>query len=210
MHFLSQYKRLWYGIAALFLLIFIRMGYTHTYRFAFLFWNFFLALLPLYFSFKFRHTFTVGMKCCYACLWLMFFPNSAYLFTDIVHLTQSRHLLYWLDVMILFSAGIYGLVISMHSLKEMENWYGRFVSSRLKFCITSMLLLCCGYGIYLGRVERWNSWDVITQPYDLLQAVFHHARHPFQSRDAWYMTAVFATGLQIIYTLFSRRGRQLV
>ena len=206
MHFLKRYKALWYGISALFSLVIVRIGYTHTFRFAFLFWNFFLALLPLYFSFRFRNCGGTKSKWLFAGLWLMFFPNSAYLLTDIVHLSHGGHVLYWLDVMILFSAGMYGLVISMQSLKEMENWYGQFVSRRMKHCITAILLLTCGYGIYLGRIERWNSWDVVAQPYDLLQAIFHHARHPFQRREVWYMTLVFAVGLQIIYSLFGRRN----
>ena len=204
MSFLKQYKSLWPGIAALILLVVCRMGYTHSYRFAFLYWNFFLALLPLYFSHKVKHSLKPVATCAFAALWLLFFPNAAYLFTDIVHLKAGTRLMYWLDVIILFSSGIYGLVIAMYSLREMEAWYGQFVSARLKKGITCCLLLLCGYGIYLGRVERWNSWDILAQPGDLFQAMHFHARHPFRSRVAWYMTSVFAAGLQIIYSLFSR------
>ena len=206
MGFLKQYKQLWPGIAALFLLVICRMAYTHTFRFAFLFWNFFLALLPLYFSHRVTGTSKPAANWTFALLWLLFFPNAAYLFTDIVHLRSGTHLLYWVDVVILFSSGIYGLVISMQSLREMEDWYGQFMSVKLKTGITCCLLLLCGYGIYLGRVERWNSWNVLTQPGDLFQAIRFHARHPFRSREVWYMTGVFAIGLQIIYSLFRRMG----
>ncbi len=204
MTFFRKNKKLLYCIAVLLLLIAARIAYTHTLRFSFLFWNIFLALLPLYFSHQVSTASKPYLACISALLWLLFFPNAAYLFTDIVHLQQSTHLIFWVDMVILYLAGIYGIYIGMLSLKKMESWYGKFLSLRGKTMVTLLLLLLCGYGIYLGRVERWNSWDVVAQPEDLLRAMFHHSRHPVHNREVWEMTFLFGGVLALLYQLFGR------
>ena len=202
MYFFQKNQSLFCGIAALLLMVAGGMAYAHTMRFAFLFWNIFLAILPLYFSHKVSVSAKSYQQWLLAITWLLFFPNAAYLFTDIVHLHQSGQLLYWVDLMIIYLAGIYGIYISMRSLREMESWYGRFLSFRAKTIVTTALLLLCGYGIYLGRIERWNSWDVLTQPDNLLHALFCHSRHPFRNRAVWEMSGVFGIGMCLLYRLF--------
>jgi uncharacterized membrane protein len=203
MSFFQKYRSVWYSIAFLCVLIAGRMIYTHTLQFSFLFWNLFLAIVPLYLSYRI-HKGQKALGCTVtAFTWLLFFPNAAHLLTDIVHLRQSTHLIYWLDMIILYLAGIYGLFISMYSLREMEDWYGRYMPLNAKRLATFAILLLSGYGIYLGRVERWNSWDVVAQPIDLFTAMFHHSRHPFRNREVWAMSTVFGTGLLLLYYFFS-------
>lgn len=207
MTFFYRYRNIWYGLTVLFILLIGRMCWMRSLFMAFLFWNVFLAVIPLYLSYRVQLAATKWKAGLLAALWLLFFPNSAYLFTDIIHLHHTHHLIYWLDLVILFLGGLYGVVIGILSLKNMEQWYGRLVTPRLKTAITFALFLLCGYGIYLGRVERWNSWDVIAQPYDLLSAMCYHTRHPFRSREVWGMTLVFAASMQMVYMLFTGRKR---
>jgi uncharacterized membrane protein len=204
MNFFQKHKSIWYGMLLLGMLMTGRMVFTHSLHFAFLFWNLFLAVIPLYLSHYIMNASKPFSSWLAAVVWLLFFPNAAYLLTDIVHLKKSIHLMYWLDMVILYLAGIYGLFISMYSLREMENWYGRFVSSRAKYLITFAILLLSGYGIYLGRVERWNSWDVIAQPMSLMTTLFDHSRHPFRNREVWLMSGIFGIGLSMLYLLFNR------
>lgn len=203
MSFFQKHKNIWYSITLLITLIAGRMVFTHSLHFAFLFWNLLLAVVPLYLSHRTLKSSKPLVAWLSAMAWLLFFPNAAYLLTDIVHLKASAHLIYWLDMVILYLAGIYGLFISMYSLKEMESWYGGFVSAKAKHIITFAVLLLSGYGIYLGRVERWNSWDVITQPMNLLTTMFHHSRHPFRNREVWMMSGVFGVGLLLLYYFFA-------
>lgn len=174
-------------------------------HFAFLFWNIFLAVLPLYFSFKVRQHSGKRIVYGFALPWLLFFPNAAYLFTDIVHLGSREDMTYWLDVMILFLAGIYGIAIGLLSLSNVERWYSRLVSLPMRIMITGALFLLCGYGIYLGRVERWNSWDILAQPSGLFEAMARHSRHPFRNRDVWAISSLFGAGLYLLYLLLHRR-----
>jgi uncharacterized membrane protein len=56
-----------------------------------------------------------------------------------------------------------------------------------------------GFGIYLGRELRWNSWDILTNPFDLMLNILNIAVHPAQHLKAWGMTGVFALFLLLAY-----------
>src|SRR5690606_11538026 len=87
---MRQYRPLILGLALLFTLLATRMIWHGSFRFAFLVWNVFLAILPLAFARAAVHTRRPFRRWAYAALWLLFFPNSAYLLTDIVHLRHGQ------------------------------------------------------------------------------------------------------------------------
>jgi len=55
-----------------------------------------------------------------------------------------------------------------------------------------------GFGIYLGRFERWNSWDLLTHPGGLLADALRHLTNP----TAVQLTAVFTLMLTLVYHTF--------
>ena len=61
------------------------------------------------------------------------------------------------------------------------------------------LMILCGYGIYLGRYLRWNSWDIITDPISLAQDMLHHVIHPIRNFYIWGLSIVFAVWMLILY-----------
>ena len=131
MSFLESYKHIWSGLGVLMILIIVRVAYTGNPTLLFLVWNVFLAILPLYFSHKLLESTKPWVTTVLLFLWLPFFPNATYLFTDIKHLHDNPGLLYWLDMVILFMTGIYGIAIGLLSLSQVESWYGRYISSPL-------------------------------------------------------------------------------
>jgi uncharacterized membrane protein len=60
----------------------------------------------------------------------------------------------------------------------------------------------CGYGIYLGRFERWNSWNVLNRPRSLLEAVLGHLSEPMEYRWLVGTTAVFGVLVLLSYLAF--------
>jgi uncharacterized membrane protein len=202
-----QYRPIIYGLILLFVLLAIRMLWHGSLRFAFLIWNVFLAILPLVFAHCVTHCRRVGWKMVYAALWLLFFPNCAYLITDIAHLHVRDDAAFWLDLVLLFGGGLYGIVLGLHSLRIMEGWYGRVLPSRLTPIATIFILLLSGYGIYLGRVERWNSWDIVVNTGDLLSAIAYEMRHPFRCIEVWALSLIFAAALGLSYLAFNRSLR---
>ena len=66
--------------------------------------------------------------------------------------------------------------------------------------MVSAALVLSGVGVYLGRFERWNSWDVVSQPGPLLSDVAGRIAHP-DPRTAG-VTIVFTAFLALAYAVF--------
>lgn len=208
--FVKSYQPLLLFSVAIVMLIFMRICLTGTLHFGFLVWNIFLALLPLLFSHLAMNVKSKWLSATWVGAWLVFFPNSAYLLTDLVHLKMQSGRLFWLDLSILFVSGVYGLLLSIISLRIIEQWYSPFVPKQLIPVFTLVMLILCGYGIYLGRVERWNSWDIVTDPVELTKNIAHEVRHPFRFREAWAMSLLFGSILYMFYSLQRKLSIRIV
>ena len=55
------------------------------------------------------------------------------------------------------------------------------------------------FGIYLGRFQRWNSWDVVRDPLGLFSDVAHMVLHPFAHAHVVAFSAVLAAFLLTAY-----------
>jgi len=190
-------------------LILIYIFWQRDLTMLFLIWNLFLALLPLYFSKQVQ--LNRKFSWVWAGLWLLFFPNAAYLITDLVHLQMRKSPGFWLDAVILFSSGMFGIFSSLISLNRIETWYRRFIPGKWSPVLTLGLLLLTGYGIYLGRIERWNSWDIILDPFELLRSMAHEIRHPLHYLHTWVLSSIFSCILGLAYLMFrDYRKHQIV
>jgi len=71
------------------------------------------------------------------------------------------------------------------------------------------VLLLIGFGIYLGRVLRFNSWDVITDPFDLLKAIGYRIIYPWQYVRSWGVTVLFAVMIGVAYQQVKNLARNV-
>jgi len=60
-----------------------------------------------------------------------------------------------------------------------------------------MILFLSGFGIYLGRFLRWNSWDIISNPQLLANDNIHRIMHPLSHPRTWGVT--FGFGLLFLF-----------
>ncbi|MEM7015222.1 MAG: DUF1361 domain-containing protein, partial [Verrucomicrobiota bacterium] len=89
---------------------------------------------------------------------------------------------FWFDWIYLLSYAGAGLLIGLVSLRHvfvwLHSWLGRVWA---EVCLLVILGLT-GFGIYLGRFPRWNTWDIVAQPFafltDLADLVFNPLDHP--------------------------------
>ena len=65
------------------------------------------------------------------------------------------------------------------------------------------MLFLSGFGVYLGRYLRWNSWDVIRDPFGLLSDITDRFLNPLHNRFTWGMTLFMGLFLSIIYLSFN-------
>lgn len=204
MSFYKTYNWLMPSLAFNVVLIIGRVMYTGELTFAFLLWNVFLAVLPLYYTYRMQQETAPRVQWIYAALWLLFFPNAMYIVTDLFHLREREEIPLWYDLLLLLSAGLNGVVMGFVSLRSIERWlHGKLAARYIPFIIFALLLLC-GYGIYLGRYMRWNSWDIVVQPFALFMNIGYHIIHPFRNAEVWLLSLLFGIWMYVLYAFIRR------
>lgn len=96
-------------------------------------------------------------------IWLLFFPNSAYLIVDPV-----LHVEDFLDLVTYIPSVILGIMVVIYSLNEVDKILETNFNETTSSAILAAILYITSFGVYLGLVGRWNSWDLFTQPVALL------------------------------------------
>lgn len=156
-------------------MLLLRVKLTHSIYLLFLLWNLFLAAIPYSLStiiktdFRLRRSNLKNLGI--IIIWLLFIPNTFYLITDFVHLNPSNLYRYIFDFALLSSftiAGFYFGILSIHTIyKQIQFFYSNTIS---KIFLISISYLCA-FGIYIGRVLRFNSWDIICNPFSLIKSI---------------------------------------
>ncbi len=195
-------KNLVYAVAFSLLLLCIRVISLGSGLFLFLVWNFFLAAIPYAITCVLRFSVIRDSRLLFwlgFCIWLAFLPNAPYILTDLQHLTISTLQFIWFDVLLILSFAINGLLIGFASLRMMQELLLHRFSKKITNAIIHSALLLCGFGIYLGRIVRWNSWDVIQHPIDLLGDIATRILFPIAHIETWAFTMGFGGFLIICY-----------
>ena len=73
---------------------------------------------------------------------------------------------------------------------------------RAAICIGAASFLA-GFGIYLGRFLRWNSWDILTRPLQLAADITDRFLNPMSHPRTWAVTVLFGVTILLLHT-FSR------
>lgn len=153
----------------------IRVKLTTSIFLMFLIWNLFLAVIPFIITsyLKTRNLLENKIKNGLIILiWLLFLPNSFYILTDFVHLSLSNSYTFWYDLLLISSYSTLGFLLGIISLQDFEN----LITEKFKASICSFLVfvisILSGFGIYLGRILRYNSWDILKNPIDLFIDLF--------------------------------------
>lgn len=165
-------------------------------------WNLFLAAIPLFWSAAFRmasergHRLAQGLS---FLLWLLFLPNAPYILTDLIHLGPRPHVPLWFLLAMLLSCAGAGTLLGYLSLLEVHEVIEREFGRTAGWVVAIGSLGACGFGIYVGRFLRWNSWDALTHPLALLRSLAHQFIHPGAHPHPVPVTLVFGIGLVVGY-----------
>lgn len=176
-------------------------------------WNLFLALLPLLFSYLFlimvKHEKRWGAIFCFLC-WLLLFPNVPYLITDFIHITPLvfyqyaqtgsyyiRDIWAWIELLHIGLGVLFGFFAGYRSLLYIHIYVKEKWNSYISWGMIIIVSLLSGFGVFLGRFLRLNSWDIL-QPATLAKEVHEHI-------DLWFsipFTVIMALFVILSYALF--------
>lgn len=184
-------------------MLFVRMVYSRSTVNAFLAWNLILAVVPVVASSLMAlpggRRGAVALKAVCFLVWLAFLPNAPYLVTDFIHLTHYPPVPLWYDVALFGSFAATGAVLGYASVAEVESLLRPRLGTVWSSAVSVAALLLCGFGIYLGRFLRLNSWDVLTAPGALGHQVVHQVAHPASHPASWEVPVVYGLGLVLGY-----------
>lgn len=162
----------------------------------FLIWNLFLALIPLGIStlmLEMRKRKIKGLTLIVtAAIWLVFFPNAPYMLTDYIHLTYGDRQFFWLDAFTLSYFAFAAFVAAVISLRDIAVILSDYLQSSMVNLAIFCISILSGIGIYLGRDLRFNSWDVVTKPGELIHESIMRISNPFADLYTWFAATIIS------------------
>lgn len=201
------------------LLVSIRMIHTGRSNYVFLIWNLFLAYVPYFITACLeRRSQWVTHKPLFTLLflvWLVCIPNSFYIITDLYHLSDNhgggglRQAPQWLDLAMILSFAWNGLLLGVLSVRQMEKVLHPFLPARHELFFLYPIMWLNALGVYIGRYLRYNSWDVITDPFRLFADIARIIIHPLRNQYAWDMIFTFSILMTLMYLMLKRISKAL-
>ena len=191
----------------------IRIVYTDQWRFAWLTWNLFLALVPyLITRFAIHHPSWIENRWKFAGMfmaWLLFLPNSFYIITDLFHLEINQYVPLWFDLALIFSFAWNGILLGVVSIRQMEKMMQLNFPFITEWQFVYPIMLLNAFGVYIGRYMRYNSWDVIASPFQLTQDIIYMLIHPIHYRFDWSMILCYSVFMTLIFLAMKRMSKSL-
>ena len=165
--------------------------------------NSFLAILPVLFAYIFIKSRNKAVRVVSGILWLLFFPNSIYLLTDMMHLIHQwervngiASIVVVLQFVLLQVVGFVTFILGFRPFEHIVEWL-KFSKEKKTWAIIVFNFIIA-FGIVLGRVERVNSWDVFADTGKVVQAVIT----VFTSIELIGLTVLFGLFCNFFYFLF--------
>lgn len=188
------------------LLVVARIIWTGRPEYSFLLWNLFLAWLPMIFALLAceRHRSTSARDFRFLGLagtWLLFFPNAPYIFTDLIHLTSRFYRYFWVDMTLILLCALTGLVLGFVSLYLMQSVVEHMLGRAASWLFVAAVAALSGFGIYVGRFMRFNSWDVVFKPRQVYHGIGNWVADPLANSTSLAFPVLFATFLFITYLM---------
>lgn len=175
-------------------MVLARMLYAENIKLIFLVWNLFLAWIPYYTSsylVERQKELNPFKTITLLIISISFLPNAVYLITDLIHLKPRTGIPLWYDAMILFCFSLLGLIYNTITLINIERFAKFYLPMKWVILFMCLLITASGFGIYLGRELRWNSWDLLIHPFQIFIDTIECIVFPFENTTAWYMTFIF-------------------
>ena len=182
---------------------------AHHVYFRFLVWNLFLAWIPYWSSVLAVHLHRnrSASRVLLAGVWLAWlamFPNAPYIFTDFVHLREAPlwPVPWWFDLGMMIMFALAGCFVGIVSLRIMHDLLRARVGEIAGWLFVAVVAILSGFGIYLGRFERYNSWDLLFRPHRVLPSILDRMMNPLSHPRTLGVTLMFGAMVMVTYVMF--------
>ncbi len=153
-------------------------------------WNLFLLLIPFFLcrylikfwqATKFRVIHYKLLAFLLGVLWLLFIPNSAYIMTEVRHLLDFcpvNSIKVCIDnawmIMFFFTYALSGWIFYVYLLNQMKFLVNMIWPQLGTKIYIIAIVPFISMGVMLGLINRWNSWEVFTAPYHLINDLIRY------------------------------------
>ncbi len=144
-----------------------------------------------------------------AFIWLAFIPNSFYIITDLFYLEERPEMPFWFDLALLLSFVWNGVILGVLSVRHMEKIFERRFGLKREWLFIIPVMGLNALGIFTGRYLRYNSWDILSNPFELASDLTYLIAHPLRNRIDWSMILCYALLMMVIYSSLKRLGRAI-
>lgn len=136
-------------------------------------------------------------------VWLAFLPNAPYIVTDFVHFRAKPPVPLWFDLVMLFATASTGLLLGLLSLREIHVTLRHWFSRPSAWLLILLSIGLAGFGVWLGRFQRWNSWDLLARPQALLHDIVSTLSERHELLHAVGISALLSGILLVGYGILS-------
>jgi len=199
-------------------LVLVRYGLTGRFSQSYLIWNLVLAAVPVLIARygtmlasrqttpKRSRVFAIGSFM----VWLVFYPNAPYVFTDFIHVVRRANLgavalpwlsqadLLWYDIVMNAAFAFIGHYMGLVSMYIMHGAMRAMFGRVAGWSLMVPAILLSGFGIHIGRFSRFDSWDLIMQPVQTVRVISQSLSDP----AALLFSTAFAFFIALTYIIF--------
>jgi uncharacterized membrane protein len=179
-----------------------RMFFSKSINYIFLPWNLWLAWIPLWLAMLMVRESKPVKLFVYLAIWLVFFPNAPYIITDFLHLKPRGDIPFWFDTLLIYSYSFTGLLLGILSallvFKKLKDFFAPLIARGLML----LTMMVSGYGIYVGRFLRFNSWNLLTNPLQIIGDTVSRLIHPASYPRTYGVTLMAGILLSLVFFIF--------
>ncbi|MBO9626924.1 MAG: DUF1361 domain-containing protein [Microbacterium sp.] len=147
-----------------------------------------------------------------AVVWLLLLPNASYLITELnqSHRTADDPVPLWYDIILVITLAMSGVMNTVANvlvahiifvlLRYGDNPGGADFANPGSVAFVGVVMLLLGFGMYLGRYPRFNSWD-LRHPVGFVKKLVGHFRERGNLLACLGFTLTYAVFLALIYVI---------
>lgn len=193
---------------------------SHQQDYAYMIWNLSLAWLALGITLFLERTihrqaWSSWFSLLVTLVWVLFLPNTFYMVTDFIHVRELAEP-ELLNGIFMFSSFIFlGAILGVISIYIIHRELLSRLGQRTAWILVGVIMLLCSFAMYIGRVLRWNSWDIVANPssllFDVTDRLINLKDHPHMlSTTAGFFAMILSMYVVIWYMARVARGQRTV